>query len=183
MLTAKAAEDDKIDGLETGTDDYLVKPFSPRELQARIGNLIKLRKMLRQRFATVSAIDPKKVSEASLDQQFLKKVVDVIRDHLEDPQFSVQLLGEEVGMSVSQLNRKLNALIDQSAGKLLRITRLELGARLLIQKAGTISEIAYRLGFSDHTSFTRSFKEHFDCAPTEYQKRYRPEGDDRAVLS
>ena len=82
----------------------------------------------------------------------------------------MQKLADEIGMSVSQLNRKLNALINQSAGKLLRSTKLDYAAKLLEKNAGNITEIAYRIGFADVSSFTNSFKEKFGISPSEYLK-------------
>jgi two-component system, sensor histidine kinase ChiS len=114
MLTARAGIDDKIDGLETGVDIYLTKPFNARELKANVKNLIQQRIQLRKRFSKSTVIRPSEVSSVSVDQAFLEKIVKTIETHFEDEQFSVESLAEHVNMSVSQLNRKLNALIDQS---------------------------------------------------------------------
>jgi CheY-like chemotaxis protein/AraC-like DNA-binding protein/two-component sensor histidine kinase len=168
MLTAKADEESKLKGLDVGVDDYLIKPFSTRELQVRVNNLIKLRRLLKEKYHEISAINPSEIEAKPIDQEFLDKVFRNIKDHIEDPSFSVSILAGEVGMSVSQLNRKLNGLIDQSAGKLIRSTKLDYASQLLKNKAGNISEIAYRIGFSDTPSFTHSFKEKFGCSPSEY---------------
>lgn len=171
MLTAKASVESRIEGLETGADDYLVKPFNKKELCVRAANLIHQRERLRRRFREITAIDPAEVSAKPIDQAFMERVLLSIRQHFGDETYGVQTLGDDIGMSVSQLNRKLNALVDQSAGQLIRATRLEYAARLLQQKAGTISEIAYQVGFSDHAGFTRSFKARFGCSPSEYATR------------
>jgi len=170
MLTAKADEESKLKGLEIGVDDYLIKPFSRKELYARVGNLIKLRVLLKERYKGVSAINFDKIDVKPLEQEFLEKVFNSIKENLENPQFGVTFLAEEVGLSVSQLNRKLNALINQSAGKLIRATKLDYAAQLLKKGAGNISEIAYRVGFSDTPGFSHSFKEKFGCTPSEYLK-------------
>lgn len=172
MLTAKAALENRLEGLETGADDYVVKPFNQKELRVRAVNLIHQRALLRQRFREVTAIDPAQVSAKPMDQAFLENVLSSIRRHIDDESYDVPTLGNDIGMSVSQLNRKLNALVDQSAGQLIRATRLECAATLLRQNAGTIAEIAYRVGFSDHASFTRSFKARFGCSPTEFVSRF-----------
>jgi AraC-like DNA-binding protein len=83
------------------------------------------------------------------------------------------MLADEMAMSVSQLNRKLNALISQSAGKLIRSTKLDYSAKLLEKNAGNITEIGYRIGFSDVSSFTNSFKDKFGMSPSEYQKTFQ----------
>ncbi len=171
MLTAKADEESKLKGLDTGVDDYLIKPFSTKELHARVGNLIKLRRLLKEKYKEISAINPSEIDAKPIDQELLSKVFQTIKTHLEDPGFSVTILAEEVGMSVSQLNRKLNGLINQSAGKLIRSTKMDFASQLLKNKTGNISEIAYRIGFSDLSSFTNSFKEKFGISPSEFIKK------------
>ena len=131
MLTAKADEESKLKGLDTGVDDYLIKPFSTKELHARVGNLIKLRRLLKEKYKEISAINPSEIDAKPIDQELLNKVFHTIKEHLEDPGFSVTILAEEIGMSVSQLNRKLNGLINQSAGKLIRSTKLDYASQLL----------------------------------------------------
>ncbi len=167
MLTAKADEESKLKGLDLGVDDYLIKPFSRKELYARVGNLIKLRTLLKERYKEISAISLDKIDAKPMDQEFVERVFKTIKSNLENPQFGVVNLAGEVGLSVSQLNRKLNALINQSAGKLIRSTKLDYAAQLLKNKAGNISEIAFRVGFSDAPSFTHSFKEKFGYPPSE----------------
>ena len=170
MLTAKTGFDDKIEGLEIGVDDYITKPFSAKELKARIKNLINQRKLLRARFKTSTVIKPSEVSVLSIDQVFLDKIIKTIEANFENQQFTPDSLADEVNMSVSQLNRKLNALIDQPAGQLMRSLRLQRAADLLKQNAGTISEICYQLDFNDPAYFSRAFKKQFGCSPTEFMK-------------
>ncbi|MFO7614690.1 MAG: two-component regulator propeller domain-containing protein [Bacteroidales bacterium] len=169
MLTAKAGLDDKIEGLETGVDDFLTKPFSAKELKARVKNLIYRREQLRKRFSKSTVIRPSEVSSVSVDQAFLEKIVKTIETHFEDEQFSVESLADHVNMSVSQLNRKLNALVDQPAGQLIRSLRLQRAADLLKQNAGNVAEICYMVGFNDQAYFSRAFKKQFGCSPSEYR--------------
>ncbi len=170
MLTAKAGLDDKIEGLETGIDAYLTKPFSAKELKVRIKNLILQRKELRKKFSQATIIKPSEVTSVSIDQEFLEKIIKIIESHFEDEQFSVDKLSEEIGMSVSQLSRKLKALIDQPAGQLIRSLRLQRAADLLKQNAGSVAEICYKIGFNDQAYFSRSFKKQFGCSPSDYKK-------------
>lgn len=169
MLTAKAGLDDKIEGLETGIDAYLTKPFSARELKVRVKNLIYQRKALRKRFSKASIIKPSEVSTISIDQAFLEKTIKTIESNLDDEKFSVDILAEQMNMSVSQLNRKLNALIDQPPGQLIRNFRLQRAADLLKQNAGTVAEICYKVGFNDQAYFSRAFKKQFGVSPSEYK--------------
>ena len=168
LLTAKAAESDKIEGLEIGVDDYLTKPFSRKELLVRIDNLIKLRKQLRERYRTATTIRPAEVEASSVDRQFLEKVVHCIEKNMGDPQLDVAMVAEVVHMSSSQLNRKLNALIGQPPGQLIRSMRLQRAADLLQQNAGTIAEICFDTGFTDQANFSRSFKKQFGVSPSQY---------------
>ncbi|MBK7631828.1 MAG: response regulator [Ignavibacteriales bacterium] len=170
MLTAKAGLDDKIEGLETGVDAYLTKPFSAKELKVRVKNLIYQRALLRKRFGKATIIKPSEVSNVSVDQEFLQRVIQTIEMHFEEEQFNVEKLSTEMNMSVSQLNRKLNALVDQPPGQLIRSLRLQRAADLLKQNAGTVAEICYKVGFNDQAYFSRAFKKQFNCSPSEYKK-------------
>ncbi len=170
MLTAKAGLDDKIEGLETGIDAYLTKPFSAKELRVQIKNLIIQRKELRKRFAKATVIKPSEVTTASVDQLFLQKAINFIESNFENEQFGIEQLAKFVGMSVSQLNRKLNALVDQPAGQLIRSLRLQRAADLLKQNIGNVAEVCYQVGFNDQAYFSRAFKKQFGVSPTEYKK-------------
>ncbi len=169
MLTAKAGLDDKIEGLEKGVDAYITKPFNAKELRARVSNLLAQREQLRKRFSKAGVIRPSEVTAVSVDQAFLEKTIKMIEHHFDNPQFSNEMLAETMHMSASQLNRKLNALLGQPAGQLIRSMRLQRAADLLEQKAGTIAEVCYQMGFSDQAYFSRAFKKQFGCSPSEYK--------------
>lgn len=171
MLTAKSGEEEKLEGLQTGVDDYLTKPFSARELLQRVNNLIQMRQLLRKRFRSATVIQPAEVSAVSLDQVFMEKVLQTIEANMGNEQFGVEALSEAVNMSVTHLNRKLKALIDQPAGNLIRSLRLQRAAELLTSRSGSVAEIAYSVGFSAPEIFSRNFKKQFNCTPLEYQKR------------
>lgn len=172
MLTAKAGLDNKTEGLETGVDDYLTKPFSAKELRVRVKNLIYLRSQLRKRFSKATIIKPSEVTVVSVDQDFLQRVIKSIETNIENEQFNVDKLSTEINMSISQLNRKLNALVDQPAGQLIRSLRLQRAADLLKQNAGTVAEICYKVGFNDQAYFSRAFKKQFNCSPSDYKKNF-----------
>lgn len=168
MLTALAEQGDKLKGLETGADDYLVKPFDARELQVRVANLIAGRQKLQEHYRkTLNAFAPKEVKAESLDAQFLNKVRGAVEANLEDENFSVVELGAQVGMSRSQLHRKLSALTGFSPNEVIRNMRLERAKQLLEQKAGNASEIAYMTGFNSPAYFAKCFKDYFGLTPSE----------------
>jgi len=183
MLTAKAALDNKIEGFEIGADDYLIKPFNSKELLVRVKNLIATRRQLRRQFSKATIIKPSDVTAVSMDQQFLQKVLNAVDKHIEDEQFGVDKLAEEANMSVSQLNRKLGALIDQPAGRLIRSMRLQRASDLLKKESGTIAEICYQVGFNDQTSFTRAFKKQFGESPSKYKIKLTKKNNDKPLLS
>jgi signal transduction histidine kinase/ligand-binding sensor domain-containing protein/DNA-binding response OmpR family regulator len=170
LLTAKVDLENKIEGLECGADSYLTKPFSAKELRIRVQNLIQQRRELRKHFSSATVIRPAEVSTTPIDQMFLERILKEIEIRISDEHFSVEKLADHVGMSVSQLNRKLNALIDQPAGQLIRSQRLQRAADLLKQNAGNVAEICYQVGFSDQANFSRAFKKQFGVSPSAYRK-------------
>lgn len=167
LLTAKAGQAHKIEGLETGADDYLTKPFDHKELLTRVRNLINQRKLLRKKFAGDIILKPSEVSVNSADENFLAKVMQAIEVNMGEEDFGVEELAKEVAMSRSQLHRKLIALTGQSPSEVLRNTRLLRAKELLQKKAATPGEVAFRVGFNSHTYFSKCFKEEFGVSPSE----------------
>ena len=170
LLTAKASTEDKLEGLELGADDYLIKPFNPDELKLRVRNLIKIREQLRQKFTSEMVLKPAEVVVPSLQMQFMKKLKVIIESNLEDESFGVDKLSEEMGMSRSQLHRKLKAVTNQSTTEFIRNFRLQRAAQLILQDAGSMAEIAYKVGFNSQAYFNKSFQELFGCSPSEHKK-------------
>jgi DNA-binding response OmpR family regulator len=167
MLTAKAEQEDKLEGLETGADDYLLKPFNTRELEVRVRNLIEQRRLLREKFARSSLLAPQEVAVSSVDEQFLNRLLEVIEEHIDNEAFSVEEMGRQVGLSRSQLHRKLKALTGQPPNVFLRTIRLQRAYQLLSRRAGNTSEIAFMTGFSSASYFSKCFKDHFRMTPSE----------------
>ncbi len=171
LLTAKASGSDKIEGLQTGADDYILKPFEAEELLVRIHNLIESRKKLRAHYSRQITLQPKAITITSVDEQFLQKVMLVIEAHMDDTAFGVEALGREVGMSRMQLFRKLKALTDYAPGDFIRVRRLHRAAELLRQGAGNIAEVAFLVGFQDPSYFTKCFQKQFNQTPSDYIAR------------
>ncbi len=176
LLTARAEVDDRVGGLEEGADDYLTKPFDIDELRARIGNLIQSRQRLRERFSSPSiTIQPEATEVPSVDRAFLDTVRATIETHIADEDFTVDLLADAVGMSRVHLYRRLQDLLDESPSALIRTIRLEHAARLLAQQSGSVSEIAYGVGFKSVSHFSRVFREHYGHVPSTHPVDTAPE--------
>jgi len=168
LLTAKADQSDKLEGLSLGADDYLIKPFDTRELQVRVANLIEQRRHLQERYRrSLHAFAPAEIDLESIDAAFLKKVREAVETNLEDETFSVVELGAAVNMSRSQLHRKLKALTGYAPNEVIRNMRLERAKAMLEKRAGNASEIAYMTGFNSPAYFAKCFKDYFGISPSE----------------
>jgi len=167
LLTAKADSGARLEGIETGVDDYVAKPFDAEELKARIRNLIVNRQRLREKFSAAKILRPNEIKVESLEDQFMKKVLTSIELHLADDLYGVNVLAEEVAMSTVQLYRKLKALTGKIPNDLIRTMRLERAKSLIEQRSGNISEIAAQTGFRNMSYFAKCFKEKFGVNPSE----------------
>ena len=174
LLTAKAASENKIEGLETGADDYLIKPFEPKELLTRIRNLIDLRQKLRVKFSKGVELKPGEVAITSLDDAFLKRVMAAIEANMGRENFEVEGLAQAVFLSRIQLYRKLRALTNLTPADFIRRMRLQRAKELLEKNAGTVAEIADSVGFGNHSHFAHSFKEQFGILPGEVRRGQAP---------
>ena len=169
MLTAKAGYDNKMEGLTQGVDAYITKPFKAEELLLRTKNLINNRVKMWEHFNTLDLVVVKDLDVLSIDDQFLQHVIKVIRSNIDNEFLSVEDLAKEVGFSRAQLHRKLKALCNKSANQLIVEIRLNEAKRMLENKLGTVSEIAYSVGYSNMSYFTKSFKEKFGILPSKVQ--------------
>jgi signal transduction histidine kinase/DNA-binding response OmpR family regulator/ligand-binding sensor domain-containing protein len=168
MLTAKADQETKLESLETGADDYLVKPFDSSELIIRVKNLIEQRNRLRKKFSREFFLKDPFKEVKNTDESFLEKVSEIIKDHLADADFSVESFSRLAGMSSSQLYRKLNAIAGLSPSQFIRNLRLKHSLVLLRNENGNIAQIAYKVGFNDHAYFSKCFRELYGITPSEY---------------
>ncbi|MDH3710172.1 MAG: response regulator, partial [Cyclobacteriaceae bacterium] len=168
MLTAKAGQENKLEGLETGADDYLTKPFNAQELRIRVKNLIEQRRKLQQHYSKLITLEPKKMKITSMDERFLQKVMDLLDLHMEDTEFGVPQMQEALAMSKTQLHCKMKALTDMAPGKFQRNYRLKKAAQILSRKGDSVTQVAYRVGFSNLSHFAKCFKEVYGVSPSEY---------------
>ena len=168
MLTAKATLESKLEALEGGADDYILKPFDSKELTARVENLIEIRRALKAGGGFEFRLEPSEIEEPSADQIFLDRVAEIVEENIRDGGFTVERLADEVGISRRQLERKLRGLTRLTPLGYFRLMRLKRAAQLLEKKVGNVSEIAYRVGFGDPNYFSRLFRQTFGVAPSEY---------------
>ena len=162
LLTAKSLDEQRAEGYDSGADAYISKPFSEKVLLSRIGNLLKSRAQLKEHYLETgeSAAAPK-------ESDFLSRFRKLVRAHLSDPELSVEWMGSELGLSRVQLYRKTKALTGYSPVELVRITRLKEAEKLLKTSEHTVAEIAYEVGFSSPSYFSKCYRELFGSLPTE----------------
>ncbi len=168
LLTAKTSKETKLKGLETGADDYIHKPFEVSELKIRVHNLIEQRRKLKFQYKSKYGLKPEDIATTSADQAFLEKTIHVLEKNIADPNFSVEDFASHMALSRVQLYRKIHGLTGQSTSEFVRVFRLNRASKLLKERTGTVSQIAYQVGFNSSSYFYRSFQKHFGIPPSEY---------------
>jgi signal transduction histidine kinase/DNA-binding response OmpR family regulator len=173
MLTAKANVESRIEGLELGADDYLVKPFNAKEIQVRVKNLLEKQEILRQYFNGKTAeIKPVEVIRIRpIEAQFLQKAKSIIEKHLSENTFGIEQFCEELNMSSKQLLRKLKALTNQTTVEFIRDYRLQKASEMLEQGEDSVSDVAFAVGIESLSYFTKTFQEKFGHLPSEYVEK------------
>jgi CheY-like chemotaxis protein len=173
LLTARASQESRVEGLELGADDYLAKPFSVRELTLRIANLLAARRRLEERVggvavpsASTRVLRPSAVEVTSDDEAFVERLRHAIEEHLGDDAFGVEQLAAAVGQSRATLYRRVQGLFDESPMDLVWGMRLDRASDLLVSRAGSVAEVAYAVGFSSLSHFSRRFKERHGTSPS-----------------
>jgi ligand-binding sensor domain-containing protein/signal transduction histidine kinase/DNA-binding response OmpR family regulator len=168
LLTAKTSVEHQLEGLNTNADDYITKPFNLSILDARIKNLIRERKYLKEKFKNAVDIDSKQLELSSIDQRFIDKAINIIEKNLSEVDFSVDDFARELGMSRSSMYRKIFALTGQSAKEFIRDFRIKKAAKLLKNGEFNVSEVAFEVGFISRSYFTKCFTEYFKMLPSKY---------------
>jgi signal transduction histidine kinase/ligand-binding sensor domain-containing protein/DNA-binding response OmpR family regulator len=170
LLTSKIEVEDRLEGLKKGADAYLAKPFNMEELHILVDNLVDNVRRLRGKYSGAQQ-QKDKVENVELkgnNDVLMERVMKTINEHMQDPDFTIDKLTEEVGLSRTQLHRKMKEITGISTGEFIRNLRLEQAARLIRQGKVNVSQVAYSVGFNNQTYFSTVFKKHFGVTPTEY---------------
>ena len=167
LLTAKKGIESKIKGLETGADAYIEKPFNVKLLLTQVAELIKHREKLKTRYSLINS-GHKDISPTTIDEKFLKEVIAIIGQHIQDAQLTVDTIADEMKISHDQLYRKIRSLSGMSANQFIRLTRLKKAIAMLQKGSYNVSEVGYQVGFNSPSYFAKCFKDEFGKSPTEF---------------
>jgi CheY-like chemotaxis protein/AraC-like DNA-binding protein len=172
LLTARTSVVYEVNGLETGADDYVTKPFNPVIMKTRIHNILENRKKLRGYFLNRVRFEPdnQEVAEgSSMDEAFIEKAIKLVSDNLANESFGVDLLMSDLCMSQSTLYRKLKSLTGLSITGFIRSVRLKKAAQMILNDDVKLSQVAFEVGFNDYKHFRLSFQHQFGCLPSDYK--------------
>lgn len=174
MLTSKSEISDRLEGIKLGADAYLAKPFSLEELHLTIDNLIDNVRRLKGKFSGALKQDDKveKVEVKGYDEELMERIMKVVNENMGDSDFNVEKMCDEVGVSRTQLHRKLKEMTGVPTSEFLRNIRLNEAARLIRERKINITQVSYMVGFANNSHFSTAFKKYFGMSPTEYAARY-----------
>jgi DNA-binding response OmpR family regulator len=167
LLTTKSDAESTVEGLTYGADDYVAKPFNIRELRARCANLIVSRRLMRHRYSREIVVAPKGIVVDSQDEAFLDRLIECVEKHIGNPSFSVEWMADELGTSRRSLTRNIQRTTGESPASLVRRMRMERAVQLLRENAGSVSEVAYAVGFKSSAHFARTFRATLGCPPSQ----------------
>lgn len=170
LMTALANVENKLEGYKTGADDYITKPFEPELLKLRIRNVLDNRRKIKEEFIQNDAITANELTISKIDEEFLNKVIDLVNDNLDNASFDIDSFSKQLGMSTSQLYRKIKAITGISPNEFIRTYRLRKAEKMISETNLTISEIAYKVGFNDSLYFSKCFKKQFGISPSKFRK-------------
>jgi YesN/AraC family two-component response regulator len=169
LLTARASMDARLKGLEEGADDYITKPFHEKILLLRVKNLIERMQRAKQRFSTDINLEPREITITSLDEKFMKDLLDIVENNIANTEFGSDIICQELGVGRSYLYAKVKALTDLPVNEFVKTIRLKRAAVLLTKGQLNVNEVAYSVGFNDRYYFSKCFLKHFGMSPSQYQ--------------
>lgn len=174
MLTAKARDEDRLRGVKTGADAYITKPFSLDLLTVTVEKLIESRRLLRRKYGNSLEIEPASITITSIDEDFIRSILHIIDEYMDNSNFSVEQLARETGVSTPQLYRKVKAITGLAPNEFIRDLRLKKAAIFLKETGLGIAEISYKVGFSNPKYFSRCFRQQFGSSPKAFRSDNQP---------
>ncbi|MCC5929455.1 MAG: response regulator [Cyclobacteriaceae bacterium] len=173
LLTARTSLDYELEGLQTGAEDYITKPFNPGIVKTKIANILENRKKLREYFYHKIRFEPdtKDIRESNLDSEFIEKAIKLVNDNLQNESFGIETMVDQLFMSQSTLFRKIKSLTGMSLTGFIRSIKLKTAAQLILQSNMKLSQVAHESGFNDYKYFKKSFEAQFGCLPSEYKNK------------
>ena len=175
LLTARSREEDRLEGLETGADAYLVKPFNMDILKRTIQNLLNSRRLLKLKYERTDELEEQMedIRLKSPDEKLLEKIMMCVRKNLTNSDLNIDMISEEVGISRVHLHRKMKELTGQTPHDFIRSIRLKKAAQLLAEKGMNVTEVMYACGFSNSASFSTIFRKYYGMSPRDYMREHQ----------
>ncbi|KAB5249535.1 response regulator, partial [Bacteroides thetaiotaomicron] len=171
LLTARTSDESKMEGYEAGADSYISKPFSFELLCIRIKKLIEQQENRKMLFHKTIEITPSSITTTSLDEELVRKALHFVEENIDNPEYSIEDLSKDLGLSKTHLNRKLQSIVDLTPLQFIRSIRLKRAAQLLTNSQYNINEISYMVGFNTLKYFNSHFKEEFQMTPSQYREK------------
>jgi len=172
LLTAKAGDENKYHGLESGAEDYIAKPFNMEMLALKVSRIVERQKKTREQFKSKVDITTNEVEITSMDEKFVKKAVALVEANISSSEFLVEDLCREMGMSRVYFYKKILSLTDKTPSEFIRFIRLKRAAEFLEKSQLFVNEVAFQVGFNDPKYFRKYFKVEFGVSPNEYKKKF-----------
>ncbi|MFT3902189.1 MAG: two-component regulator propeller domain-containing protein [Niabella sp.] len=179
LLTAKGNSDAELQGIESGADAYVVKPFKWKHITALVKNLLEIRSKLKEKFDRQPLADINTITTNTHDKKFIELIINIVETRIDDYRLSVEELSRELAMSRSTLHKKLKAVTGHVPNEFIRLVRLRMAAKMLISGEYNISEVGYKTGFNSPSYFSRCFIQQFKLTPSEFLEKYHNGGVER----
>ena len=175
LLTARNRDEDRLEGLETGADAYIVKPFNMDILRRTILNLLSSHKLLKMKYERTDELEERveDIRLKSPDDKLLEKIMDCIRKNLTNSDLNIDMISDEVGISRVHLHRKMKELTGQTPHDFIRSIRLKKAAQLLAEKGMNVTEVMYACGFANSASFSTIFRKYYGMSPRDYMREHQ----------
>ena len=175
LLTARSRDEDRLEGLETGADAYIVKPFNMDILRRTIVNLLNSRRLLKMKYERTDELEERvdDIRLKSPDEKLLEKIMDCIRKNITNSDLNIDMISDEVGISRVHLHRKMKELTGQTPHDFIRSIRLKKAAQLLAEKGMNVTEVMYARGFANSASFSTIFRKYYGMSPRDYMREHQ----------